>query len=70
MYSFNYIIFPSPNSVIKPKPRLPQTFTWVIDHHAGITHQPLDVRSQLRPGGAAEQSLVIFPEVTTSHHLP
>lgn len=58
-----------PHPVPHSEPRLPQTFTRVIDHHASIAHQPLEVRSQLRPGGTAEQPLAILPEVATLHHF-
>lgn len=59
-----------PHPVPYSEPRLPQAFTWVIYHHAGITHQPLDIRYQLRLGCTAEQPLVILPKVAASHHLP
>ena len=59
-----------PHPVPHSEPWFPQSFARVIDHHAGITHQALDVRSQLRLGGTTKQSLVILPEVATSHHLP
>lgn len=64
------IMFLPPHPVPHSEPRLPHTFTRVIDHHAGITHQPLDVRYQLRLGGTAEQPFVILPKVAASHHLP